>query len=210
MRLVAVRNGESRAGERVLDQMHALRARVFGGRLGWDVDVTGGREADEYDAFDPTYILAVTPDSGKVVGCARLLPCTGPTMLGRTFPALLDGKPMPRHPSLIESSRFCVDTGQVDGVAAARGLHSVTMKLFAGILEWTIANGYSEVATVTDLRFERILGRAGLPFRRLGTPRLIGNTTAIAGIIPATVENALRVRPAGYVPFCVDQVRLAA
>lgn len=210
MRLVAVRNGESGAGERLLDQMHALRARVFDDRLGWNVDVTAGREVDEYDSFDPTYILAVTPDSSRVAGCARLLPGAGPTMLGRTFPALLDGKPMPRHPRLIESSRFCVDTGQVDGVAAARGLHSVTMKLFAGILEWSIANGYSEVATVTDLRFERILGRAGLPFHRLGEPHPIGNTIAIAGIVPATIGNALRVRPAGYQPFCVDQARIAA
>lgn len=209
MRLVAVRNGEAGAGE-LLDQMHALRARVFGDRLGWDVDVTDGREADEYDSFDPTYMLAVTPDSSRVAGCARLLPGDGPTMLGRTFPALLDGKPMPRHPRLIESSRFCVDTGRADGVAAARGLHRATLTLFAGILEWSIANGYSEVATVTDLRFEKILGRAGLPFRRLGTPRPIGNTVAVAGIIPATIEHALSVRPAGYAPFCVDQARLAA
>lgn len=210
MRLVAVRNGETGAGEKLLDQMHALRARVFSDRLGWDVDVTDGRESDEYDSFNPTYILAVAPDSSNVAGCARLLPGIGPTMLGRTFPALLDDKPMPRHPKLIESSRFCVDTSRIDGVAPLRGLHRATLTLFAGILEWSIVNGYSEVATVTDLRFERILSRAGLPFHRLGTPRPIGNTIAIAGIIPATAEYALRVRPADYAPFCVNQAQLAA
>jgi acyl homoserine lactone synthase len=84
------------------------------------------------------------------------------------------------------------------------------MALFAGILDWSLANGYSEIATVTDLRFEKILRRAGLPFSRLGAPHPIGNTIAIAGIIPATLDNALRVRPGGYKPFCMDQAPLAA
>jgi acyl homoserine lactone synthase len=189
--------------------MHTLRARVFRERLDWNVTVKSGRETDEYDALDPTYLLAVTEDLRDVVGCARLLPGTGPTMLGQTFPILLDGEPMPCHPGLIESSRFCVDT-ELGVRNAARGLHKATMALFAGILEWSLANGYSEVATVTDLRFEKILGRAGLPFNRLGAPQPIGNTTAIAGIIPATLENVLRVRPDGYKPFFVDQAPLAA
>lgn len=196
MRLVAVRNGENRVGDRLIDRMHALRARVFSERLDWNVTVRSGREIDEYDALDPTYLLAVTDDLSDVVGCARLLPSAGPTMLGRTFPALLDGKTMPRNPRLIESSRFCVDT-EAGSRNAARGLHRATMGLFAGILEWSLASGYTGVVTVTDLRFEKILMRAGLPFNRLGAPRPIGNTIAVAGTIPATRQNALRVRPEG-------------
>lgn len=209
MRLIEVRNGENRVGNRLIDQMHALRARVFRERLDWTVTVEAGREVDEYDALDPTYLLAVTDDLHAVVGCARLLPGTGPTMLGRTFPILLDGHPMPCHPGMIESSRFCVDT-ELGMKNAARGLHKATMALFTGILEWSLVNGYTEVATVTDLRFERILGRAGLPFKRLGAPHPIGNTTAIAGIIPATLENALRVQPEGYQPLFTNHLALAA
>ncbi|MEO5759262.1 MAG: acyl-homoserine-lactone synthase, partial [Mesorhizobium sp.] len=194
MRLVAVRNGENSVGNRLIDQMQALRARVFRDRLDWNVTVKSGRETDEYDALDPTYLLAVTDDLCDVVGCARLLPGSGPTMLGRTFPFLLDGEPLPCHHGLIESSRFCVDT-ELGMRNAARGLHKATVALFAGILDWSVANGYSEVATVTDLRFEKLLRRAGLPFNRLGAPHPIGNTIAIAGIIPATLQNALRVRP---------------
>jgi N-acyl-L-homoserine lactone synthetase len=209
MRLIEVRKGDSRAGDRLIDQAHVLRARVFRNRLGWNVTVRDGREIDEYDALDPIYILVVTEDLRAVVGCARLLPGDGPTMIAKTFPALLDGNPMPPTDRLVESSRFCVDTGRGDG-ASARGLHLATMTLFAGILEWSLANGFSDVATVTDLRFERILARAGLPFHRLGAPRAIGNTMAIAGIIPATCDTALRVRPAGYQPFCTNQMTIAA
>lgn len=83
MRAIAIdANEHGRLGS-LLDEMHQLRARVFAGRLGWQVRIAQGRERDEYDALDPTYILALT-DCGDVAGCARLLPTTGPTMLSWT------------------------------------------------------------------------------------------------------------------------------
>ena len=50
----------STAGYRVaadpLVSMHQLRARIFRGRLEWDVDVRPGRAVDEFDSYRPTYI----------------------------------------------------------------------------------------------------------------------------------------------------------
>ena len=179
-----------------LAQMHRLRANVFRGRLEWDVTVTESGEFDEYDRFDPIYILATTDDA-RVVGCARLLPTQGPTMLERTFPQLLETGSLGASPTMVESSRFCVDTS----LAEARGggqLHLATLTMFAGVIEWSMANGYNEIVTATDLRFERILNRAGWPIKRLGEPREIGNTIAIAGSLPADPESFGRVRPMGY------------
>lgn len=93
----------------LLRQMHNLRAAVFRDRLEWDVTITEAGERDEYDDFDPTYILAITDDE-RVVGCARLLPAIGPTMLERTFPQLLATGSLNASERMIESSRFCVDT----------------------------------------------------------------------------------------------------
>jgi acyl homoserine lactone synthase len=70
--------------------------------------------------------------------------------------------------------------------------------MFAGIIEWSMANGYDKIATATDLRFERILNRAGWPMARLGEPVAIGNTVAIAGTLPADQESFEQVRPANY------------
>ncbi|MHA6732381.1 acyl-homoserine-lactone synthase [Devosia sp. A369] len=200
MRLVAVQNPGGGETSNLIEQMHRLRARVFRERLGWDVAVTGHREIDEYDALDPVYVLVIS-NTGRVIGCARLLPGCGPTMLGRTFPVLLDGVPVPSSGQIIESSRFCIDT-EVSGTNTARGLHQATMMLFAGILDWAMAHGHSQVMTVTDLRFERILKRAGLPFTRLGTPHLIGSTMAVAGTVPATQATVSSVRLAGQEPLC--------
>ena len=79
MRAVAISSADTDHARDLIDQMHRLRARVFGGRLGWKVHIEEGREVDEYDRLCPTYVLAVTP-SDTVVGCARLLPAKSKPM----------------------------------------------------------------------------------------------------------------------------------
>ena len=77
-----------------LGGMHRLRYRIFKERLGWDVEVSGDMEIDDFDACRPAYLLQ-TDDEDRIQGCVRLLPTTGPTMLRDTFPLLLDGQPAP-------------------------------------------------------------------------------------------------------------------
>jgi len=208
MWLHAVRKASSAADRQLVDKHHQLRARVFAGRLGWSVLVHDDRETDEYDAFDPTYILALA-DAVTVAGCARLLPATGPTMLERTFPQLLAAGPLDAHAGMVENSRFCVDTALGEGRGAG-ALHEATLTMFAGIIEWSMANGYSEIVTATDLRFERILKRAGWPMQRLGEPRQIGNTVAIAGLLPADPSTFERLRPGAYQSAITPAHHLAA
>ncbi|MBJ7407527.1 MAG: GNAT family N-acetyltransferase, partial [Bradyrhizobium sp.] len=150
--------------------MHRLRGRVFKERLDWDVSVAGGLEIDQYDALEPTYLLAL--ERSNVVGCVRLLPTTGPNMLADTFPVLLDGHAAPRAAGIWESSRFCVDTKTV-AASAENGLREATYLLFAAMIEWAQERDLQAIATVTDLRMERILRRAGWHLDRLGAPRQI-------------------------------------
>lgn len=195
MRAIAIGANEHGGLGALLDEMHKLRARVFAGRLGWRVRVEYGRERDEYDTLNPTYILALT-DCGAVAGCVRLLPTTGPTMLSHTFPQLLPGGRLQRKPTMVESSRFCVDTrGEARG---GRFLHEATLTVFAGMIEWSMSNGFDEIATATDVRLERILQRAGWPMTRLGDVKLIGETMSVAGILPADQASFERVCPPGY------------
>lgn len=181
----------------LLDAMHRLRARVFQGRMAWEVDARDGREADAFDHLRPTYVLAVS-STDDVVGCARLLPATGPTMLSTMFPDLGPAGILTPHAGMIESSRFCVDTSLGEGRAGG-ALHEATLTMFAAIIEWSMTNGFREVVTGTDVRIERILKRAGWPMKRLGEPRRIGSTIAIAGLLPADQMSFERVRPANYV-----------
>ncbi|MBB4581532.1 acyl homoserine lactone synthase [Rhizobium aethiopicum] len=196
MHLKAIRNAKSPEDLNLLDQMHQLRATVFEGRLSWNVHCFDGREFDEFDTLSPTYILAIASDE-RVVGCARLLPAVGTTMLQTIFPQLLETGQLASHRRMIESSRFCVDTAFIEGRGAGSP-HSATLAMFAGLVEWSMLNGYSEIATATDVRFERILRRAGWPMRRLGSPTMINETHSVAGVLVADQASFDRLRPEHY------------
>jgi acyl homoserine lactone synthase len=176
-------------------EIHRLRQRVFKERLGWDVQVSGDMEIDEFDALHPAYLL-LRANGGRIQGCVRLLPSTGPTMLRDTFPALLDGAASPASSTIWESSRFALDIDP-DAPKAAHGLASATYELFAGMIEFGLSRQLTAIVTVTDARMERILRRAGWPLQRIGEPRKLGNTLAVAGYLNVSSESLACVRSAG-------------
>lgn len=196
MRIIAIKNPESEAEHLLIHDMHRLRARIFRGRLAWKVRCTSGLEIDRFDKLKPTYVLCLDR-SDAVIGCVRLLPATGGTMLEKIFPQLLEAEQLTTHHRMIESSRFCVDTDAVAEREQA-GLHSATLAMFAGIVEWSILNGYREIVTATDVRLERILRRAGWPLSRLGAPTQINETRSVAGVLPADWQSFDRLRPSIY------------
>ena len=196
MHVIAIRRPKSEAERYLVNEMHRLRARIFCGRLAWNVRCTSGLEIDDFDERKPFYILCLNP-SGTLIGCARLLPASNGTMLEEVFPQLLETGNLSTHHRMIESSRFCVDTH----VAADReqgGLHPATLAMFAGIVEWSILNGYREIVTATDVRLERILRRAGWPLSRVGPPALINETRSVAGLLSADWQSFDLLRPKDY------------
>jgi acyl homoserine lactone synthase len=195
MRVIAIENPITAQERRMLEEMHRMRARIFAGRLGWKVTCLDGMEFDEFDLLSPTYILALA-ENGNLAGSVRLLPADGPTMLERVFPQLLREGSVRSHAAMVESSRFCVDT---QGDRSPRsGVHDATRALFAGIIEWGLLNGYSELVTATDLRLERLLKRCGWAMERLGSPFLINETPSIAGKLPLTEGDFARQRLVDY------------
>lgn len=178
-----------------LAEMYRLRYRVFKQRLDWDVEVSGDMEIDAFDALHPVYLLQRAGD-GRVQGCVRLLPTTGPTMLREAFAPLLAGQPAPSDLAVWESSRFALDVGR-EAPGAARGIARATYELFAGMIEFGLFHGLTEIVTVTDLRMERILRRAAWPLRRLGEPRALGDSRSVAGYLEVSPERLANVRRGG-------------
>jgi N-acyl-L-homoserine lactone synthetase len=178
-----------------LVEIHRLRHRVFKLRMAWDVQVSGDMEIDEFDALHPTFLAQLSND-GRVQGSVRLLPSRGPTMLRDTFPALLDGQPAPSTPLVWESSRFAIDVG-ADAPKGDRGITRATYELFAGMVEFGLSRQLTDIVTVTDVRMERILRRAGWPLRRIGNPSTIGNTLAVAGYLAISHDTLVILRKFG-------------
>jgi acyl homoserine lactone synthase len=208
MRAISISKADYGRNFKLITDMHRLRCRVFKDRLDWNVLVTGDMEIDTFDALGPDCLLIVS-DRGDVLGCVRLLPTTGPTMLSDTFPALLAGEAMPRSPRLAESSRFCVDTRLAVDTDQS-GLRRATFLLFAAMIEWGLENSPEGIVTVTDLRMERVLRRAGWPLTRIGAPVEIGRTTAVAGFLEVSRTALERVASAGGLALPVLEAEPAA
>jgi len=155
-------------------EMHTLRAKVFRGRLGWEVPVLSGMEIDGYDALEPRYMLM--RDGETLRGCWRLLPTEGPYMLKDSFPQLLDGQEAPSDPQIWELSRFAIET---EG-AGSYGFSEMTMESIEAIIRHAHERGLSRYVTVTTTAIERMLRRAGVVTNRIGAPQAVGIETAVA------------------------------
>ena len=107
--IIIARAGENGLGAPLLDSMYRLRSDTFHRRLGWEVRVDSGREHDWFDLIGPHYLVA-HDGASNALGCCRLLPTTGPNMLGDVFPFLLDGNPAPSSSTVMEVSRFAVSS----------------------------------------------------------------------------------------------------
>ncbi|MDY6962327.1 MAG: acyl-homoserine-lactone synthase [Pseudomonadota bacterium] len=194
MQVIAFDGTESARTEGLLRQSFKLRAQVFQDRLHWDVRVSGGQERDIFDRLQPTYLAAVTPYD-MVVGCVRLLPAHGPTMLSTVFSTLLSDGMVVDLCRYVEASRFCVDTAHHRG---GNLLHDATRSLFAAMVEWSLQQGYGGILVVVDLRMERVLRRAGWPLSRLGDPHPMGATSGVAGRLAVNAGQLRSLRPADY------------
>lgn len=126
-----------------ISAMHRLRCRVFKERLDRDVQISGDMEIDEFDALHPASLIQRAID-GRVQGCVRLLPSTGPTMLLDTFPTLLGGALAPTSPTIWESSRFARDLHR-DMPKTTHGVATATYELFAGMIEFGLSRQLTEI-----------------------------------------------------------------
>ncbi|MUT22889.1 GNAT family N-acetyltransferase [Mesorhizobium japonicum] len=174
-----------------LKEMHGLRHRVFKERLDWEVETESEMETDAFDSLNPVYLLLKGSD-WRVCGCVRLLPTTGPTMLRDSFPMLLGESAAPASAGIWESSRFALDLPP--SAPKAGGLAQATYELFAGMVEFGLANNLTRIVTVTDTRMERILRLATWPLSRIGQPKPVGNTEAVAGFLEISHASLLRIR----------------
>ncbi len=177
-----------------LDGMFRLRHEVFKERLNWDVGSQVGKERDLFDDLDPVYI--VCEDAGEVLGSWRLLPTTRPYMLKDVFPELLHGQRAPEAPDIWEISRFAVSK-RIAGNDSLGTINTVTNLLLEELFTFATQRGIRRIVAVADVRFERILKRAGLLTHRYGAPLQIGVTRAISGYADVTDLNLRRLQLSG-------------
>jgi len=149
------------------------RYRVFIERLGWRMDTPPGIECDRFDRPETVHVI-VRDERHDIVGCARLLPTTGPYPLGEMFPQLMNGLPPPCSPEVWELSRFAVMDlhGARAGISTLQpsGLAVEILQLAADYIE---SKGGKRLISVSPLAMERLLRRTGFNVHRAGPPVVI-------------------------------------
>jgi N-acyl-L-homoserine lactone synthetase len=178
----------------VLEDMYRLRARVFEGRLGWDVEVKDGMEVDQFDHCHPAHVVSLDGD-GRVVGCMRLLQTTGPHMLADVFNSILDGEPPLRSAQVWEATRFCVDTQRLNRGRDRNSISYVTSEVMLGAFEYARKSGVLDAVAVIDPVMNRVLKRSGNgPIDYLGTAKPMGKVVAMAALMDCSDERIASIR----------------
>ncbi|MGL1920830.1 MAG: GNAT family N-acetyltransferase [Hyphomicrobiales bacterium] len=179
--------------EFLYEQMFRLRTKIFHEKMGWDVKVNSdGLEIDEFDAGDVMYVVCLDKQM-RLLGTARLLKTTSPTMLSTVFNCLISDGSTPNSPTIWESTRFAVDTENVSAIPNQK-VNWVTGELLCGIYEFALENNVTEMVSVFDIFIERILKRAGCEFERLGDAIRIGKVKAVAASFPMSYEILENIR----------------
>lgn len=178
--IVTARGSDCGLHSTTVDKMFRFRTEMFYRRLNWQVEVTDGREKDQYDALDPVYLVSRTPRH-EIESCARLLPTSGSYMLAEVFAEMLQGEAAPRQSDVWELSRFAViPAGSAKNQQAT--FHPVTLRMMQSAVDFADRNGISRYVVVTSVALERLLRRIGLSMRRFGRgeARRIGDVLSVA------------------------------
>lgn len=185
----------------IADGVHALRYHVFRERLHWEIPAIGEMERDDYDDANPVVVLA--RDGTSVIGCCRLLPCTGRYMLKDTFPELLGGKPAPVADDVWEISRFAVAKEKRHGF----GFSTVPSLIIREIVRFAVAHCIRGYVFVTTVGFERLLQKMGVTIERIAAPQQVGIERSVALWMPI---DARTIAATAAIPADLDHVHREA
>lgn len=187
--IVVIENKDVASFPQLLDDMHQLRKAVFSNRLDWDVHVQGRYEIDRFDFVNPVYLISCDDETGRVRGCVRLLPTTGPNMLRDVFPCLLEEGQSFESTTIWESSRFSVDHRWMTKEYSQNRLNLVTGELFLGLVEIGLHVGLTSIVSVFDAMMMRVMRRAGCLMDIVGGPVKIGRVGTYAALFPICDEQ---------------------
>src|SRR5690606_36127630 len=146
--------------------------RIFVDLLKWDVPVIDSRfEIDQFDDARAIYLVAVG-DDGAHLGSLRLLPTTGPHILGSLFAWLCD-LPVPKAPDIFEISR-----ARVSPRLRAAERRPIRDALISASVDYALLHGIRSYSCIADMSWLSQILALGWFTRPLGLPKPVGRSEA--------------------------------
>lgn len=164
-----------------LRAMFAARKSIFVDLLKWDLPVLDGQfEIDEFDNEHAHYLILLD-QAGRHLGSARLLPTTGPHILGSLFPELCE-RPVPTGPRVQEITRFALDRS-----LRARERRAVRNQLITAIVGHALAHGIERYTGVAEMAWLQQILSFGWDCRPLGLP--VPNASGMIGALEIGIDD---------------------
>jgi acyl-homoserine lactone synthase len=173
--------------EAEFDEFLQRRHDVFVQAKGWRPPSPDGRERDEFDTADATYILGL--EDGRVLTSARLIPTHLPHLVSEVFPQLCERNGVPRRPDWAEWTRTFVLQRE-----RHLGLRGTFTQLCCAVMEFAVEEGLSAVGGVQETYAMPRLGRFGWKLLPQGLAREMNGETYIVCYIEAGEEALASIR----------------
>lgn len=198
--MLFTQDDESAASDKVMRAMFEARKRVFVDLLGWDLPVLAGLyEVDQYDDAHARYLILTDTDQNHLAS-ARILPTTGPHILGELFPELCEAS-VPSGPDTWEISRFCLERR-----LRAPERRRCRDALVTALAHYALANGITTYTGVAEQGWLEQILAFGWQAEPLGRPNRIG-TLALGALRITITPDTPRLLAAGgiQVPAMLDE-----
>lgn len=151
-----------------IDAMLRDRKRIFVDWLKWDVPVVDDvYEIDQFDNENALYLIDEGHGDHPHMGSVRLLPTTGPHLLGDLFPQLAEEGP-PRRDDVWEITRLCTTPSRKGAVALA-----TRRRLAQAMAETALLYGVNRYVAVAHVEWLPGIIATGWETRPLGLPQLV-------------------------------------
>lgn len=172
----------------LVDALLQFRKKLFVDILAWDLQVTNGRERDQFDNAAAIHCALFADE--HLAGGFRAIRSDHEYLAQSVFPHLATLGRFPRRRDVWEISRF--------GVLPGRRHYRAARTNYALMFHFAQQRQASGLVAVVDLNHERFLGMLGIRTRRYGPPQTIGIgtngqiITGVAGEIPVTEQGDSR------------------
>lgn len=165
----------------LLDEFFRQRHRVYAEELRWVPLSPDGRERDQFDTPDATYLLVV--DDNRLIAGSRMIETDKPHLVSEVFPESFTLAPIIRDSRVIEWTRGFVIPEMREGAGLG-----IKAKCCAAVMEYCLANGYRQVGGIQDAKWLAIWKRMGWTVHVHGRPIDIGGEDWLPAYFDVSLE----------------------